>query len=39
MFYTGHTSSDALSVWPRAPALNKPAEDSTMAKTIVRLLA
>jgi CheY-like chemotaxis protein len=39
MFYTGYSSSDALSIWPHAPAVNKPAQSSTMVETIVRLLA
>lgn len=38
MFYTGYASANALSSWPQAPAINKPAESSTMVKTIVRLI-
>jgi DNA-binding NtrC family response regulator len=38
MFYTGYSTAAALSAWPHAPAVNKPAESSTMVETIVRLI-
>jgi CheY-like chemotaxis protein len=38
MFYTGYSSAASLSAWPRAPAVDKPAEGSTMVDTIVELL-
>jgi CheY-like chemotaxis protein len=38
MFYTGYTSAAPLSAWPHAPAVDKPAEASTMVHTIVQLL-
>jgi CheY-like chemotaxis protein len=38
MFYTGYSSAAPLLAWPRAPAVGKPAEGSTMVETIVQLL-
>ena len=38
MFYTGYSSAAALTAWPHAPAVSKPAEDRTMVETIVQLL-
>jgi len=38
MFYTGYSSAAALTAWPHAPAISKPAASSTMVDTIVQLL-
>lgn len=38
VFYTGYSSAATLSAWPHAPAINKPAEGTTMVETIVRLI-
>jgi DNA-binding response OmpR family regulator len=38
MFYTGYSSAAALSTWPHAPAIDKPAEDRTLIDTIIQLL-
>jgi len=38
IFYTGYSNAAALSAWPNAPAVGKPAESMTMVETIVRLL-
>ena len=38
MFYTGYSCAYALSIWPHAPAVSKPAEGRTMVGTIVELL-
>ena len=38
MFYTGYSSAAALTAWPHAPAIDKPAECRTMVDTIVQLL-
>ena len=38
MFYTGYSSAAALSAWPHAPAVDKPAADRTLVDSIARLL-
>ena len=38
MFYTGYVRAAALSTWPDAPAISKPAASSTMIDVIVNLL-
>jgi DNA-binding NtrC family response regulator len=38
IFYTGYLNAAALSAWPDALAISKPAASSTMVDTIVQLL-
>ena len=38
LFYTGYSSAAALTAWPHAPAISKPAASSTMVDTVVQLL-
>jgi DNA-binding NtrC family response regulator len=38
LFYTGYSSAAALTAWPHAPAISKPAASSTMVDTVVQIL-
>jgi hypothetical protein len=38
MFYTGYSTAAALSAWPHAMAVDKPAAGTTVVDTIVQLL-
>ena len=38
MFYTGYSTAVALAAWPQAPAVNKPADSSTMVEIIAQLM-
>jgi CheY-like chemotaxis protein len=38
IFYTGYSCAAALSAWPHAPAVEKPADDSMIVDALVHLL-